>query len=146
MRSVAGDRRGAKAEVALISVFRAARIKPGIQVRIRNGFFCFVRNHVGHSVSAAAASGNAVRTGGLGFAAVGALVNVSDKRPLDVGSVERLTGVEAAELGTEPALTHVRGSQEQIHAVGISRQSAAGELGGDGRRNPAIPKPRSLGA
>jgi hypothetical protein len=107
VRAVGSDLCGAKAEVALIGVFLPARIEPGIQVRIRNGFFCLMRNYIGHSVSSAAASGNAVRASGLGFAAVGALVNVSDEGPLNVGAVQRLTSVEAAELGAESALFDV---------------------------------------
>src|SRR6266404_8064008 len=37
---------GAEVEVALVAIFLAVCIKPGIQVRIRNGFFLFMRKDV----------------------------------------------------------------------------------------------------
>src|SRR5437764_245254 len=100
--------RGTEFEVALVGIFVAGGVKPGIEVGIGDGFFGFVRNDVDHAIRAAHARGRAVGTGALDFAARGALISVADKRPLDIGSVERLMCVETAELAAEPALRDVR--------------------------------------
>src|SRR5579864_3490490 len=97
--AVARRLRGAELEVALVGIFLAAGIKPGIQVRISDGFFRFVGHDVGHAISSAYARGRAVRTSSLDFTGVGALLGVADKRPLDIGAVQGLMSVEAAELG-----------------------------------------------
>src|SRR5258708_1315346 len=61
-------------EVALVAIFLAAGVKPGVQVRIGDGFFQFVRNNVRHAVNAALSGGSAVGAGALYFAAGGAAV------------------------------------------------------------------------
>src|SRR6185437_9958060 len=112
-------------EVALVRVFIAAGIEPCIEIRISDGFFCFVCHHIGHAIRAAHARCRAVGTGGLDFAAAGALVSVANECPLDIGSVDSLMGVETAELGAESALFDVRGGCKDIDAVRIGRQMAS---------------------
>ena len=121
LRTVGSGLRRAELEVALVGIFVAAGVKPGIQVRIRDGFFSLVGDDIAHAVSAAHASRRAVGAGALDFAAAGALVSVADECPLDVGAIDRLMGMEAAELSAESALFDIRRSQEQVNAVRISR-------------------------
>src|ERR1044071_1097648 len=45
--------RWAEFEVALVRVFIAGGVKPGIEIRISDGFFGFVRDLVGHAARAA---------------------------------------------------------------------------------------------
>src|SRR5579864_3354057 len=40
-------------EVALVRILIAGRVKPGIEIRIGDSFFCFMSNYVAHSVRAA---------------------------------------------------------------------------------------------
>src|SRR5260221_5115477 len=137
---------GAKFEVALVGIFLAGRVKPGVQIGISDRFFSFVRNDIDHSVRAAHTRCRAVRTGSLDFAAGGTLVSVADKCPLDIGSVERLMGVESTELRAESTLFDVGRGRKYIHTVGISRQSAAGQLSRDRCGNLSVPEPCSLRA
>ena len=53
-RSAGG--RGAEVEVALIGIFLAAGVKPGVQVRIRDGLKLLVREDVNQAICAAHAS------------------------------------------------------------------------------------------
>src|SRR5882672_2693572 len=53
MCAIAGYRRRTKLKVALIGIFLAAGVKPGIQVRIGDCFFTLVSNDVDHPVRAA---------------------------------------------------------------------------------------------
>ena len=92
---------GAEVEIALVGVFLAAGIKPGVQIRIRDGFFQFMGDHVGHAVNAADVGCRAVRTSSLDFAAGGAAIHVADERVLDVGTAQSRARVEAAVLCAE---------------------------------------------
>src|SRR5579859_3631735 len=96
-------------EVALVRVFVAGGVKPGIEIGIGDGFFGFMRDHVDHAIGAANTRCRAVGTGALDFTTGGALVSVADESPLNGGPVDRLMCVETAELVAEPALFYVRG-------------------------------------
>src|SRR5882672_2917802 len=125
--AIAGYRRRTKLEVALVGVFLAAGVKPGIQVRIGDGFFGFVRDYVGHAVRAAYACSWAIGAGELGFAAVRALVHVADEGIFNVCSTDGGTGMETAVGAAEAgALFYVRRGQDEVNAVGIQRQVMAG--------------------
>src|SRR6185312_12571132 len=137
MGAVAGNRRRPKLEVALVRVFIAAGIKPGVQVWIGDGFFGLVRDHVSHAVLAAYARGRAVGAGELRFTAVGALVNVTDESILNVraadGGMGMETAVGAAEAG---ALFYVRGGQDKIDSAGVQWQVMASMCAHDGGQIP----------
>ncbi len=83
-------------EVAFVGIFLAAGVKPGIQVRVGDSFFGFVRDHVAHAVRAAYANRGAVGAGGLNFATIRALIHVSYESVLDIRSANGRVGVEAA--------------------------------------------------
>ena len=114
---------GAKGEVALVGVFLAAGIKPGIQVRVGDGFKLFVREDVDHAIRAAHTRGRAVGTGGLDFTGALAAVRVADECILNVSAIERRMGMEAAILGAESGrFVDVGGAEYEIHAPGIGGQ------------------------
>ena len=118
----------AEIEIALIGVFLAAGIKPGIQVGIGNGFFQFVRHGVGHAISAAHISGRTVRAGALDLATRGTAVHVADERIFNVHAAQGGVRMPAAVLGAESrGLTDARGGQHEVHAVGITRQGPAAD-------------------
>src|SRR5205807_4113127 len=85
LRAVSGPLSDAEIEVALVSIFLAATIEPGIQVRIGNGFFNFMRQSVGHAIRAAVSIG---RRRELDFAAGRALIHVTYERPFDVCAID----------------------------------------------------------
>src|SRR5579859_1142828 len=104
-RAVAGSLSDAEIEIALISVFLAAAVEPCVQIRVGDGFFNFMRQRIGHAICAAISVG----TGGLDFAAGGALIHVTHECPFDVLAIEGLSGMEPAELGAEAPFFNVRG-------------------------------------
>src|SRR5579859_6339502 len=116
---------GAEVEVALVAVFIAAAIEPGIEVGIGNGFFLFVRQNVDESIRATHAGSRAVGAGCLNGAGGLAAVGVADKGPLDVLAAESLMSVEAAELRAEALFAHSGISNDHVQAVGIGGQSIA---------------------
>src|ERR1041385_7946784 len=145
MGAIAGNRRGTELEVALVRVFVAAGIKLGVQIGISDGFFGFVSDHIGHAVRAAYARGWAVGAGGLGFATIGALVNVSDEGIFNIGTADCRVGVESAVSAAKTrALFYVRGSQNQIDSIGIQWEVMAG-MGADNGCKVPIAKTRALG-
>src|SRR5690242_13794629 len=79
LRTVRCCLRRAKLEVALVGVFVAACVEPGVEVRIGDSFFGLVGDHVGHAVGSANSGSWAVGAGGLRFAAIRALVHVADE-------------------------------------------------------------------
>src|SRR5437764_1096572 len=87
---------GAEFEIALIGIFIAAGVKPGIQIRVSDGFFGFMCDHVAHAIRAAYAHGGAVGPGGLDFASAGALVNIADEGIFNVRAANGCVGVESA--------------------------------------------------
>src|ERR1041385_4790896 len=117
--------RGTDLEVALVGIFVAAGVKPGIQVRIGDGFFRLVGENVRDAVHAASARSRAIRAGRLDFAAVGALVHVADVSVLNVRAVNRSVGVEAA-IGPAEArsFAYVRRRENDVNAVGIIWQTS----------------------
>ena len=118
----------AEVEVALVGIFLAAGVKPGVQVRIRDGLKLLVREHVDQAVCAAHAGCRAVGAGRLNFATAGAAIRIADKGVFDIDAAECGMGMETAVLGAEAgSFIDVGGSQHHIYAVGICRQGAAVE-------------------
>ena len=85
-----------KLEVALIGIFIAAGIKPGIEVRIGDGFFSFVRDSV--RMPSAPPTPVAGLSGPVGWVSqpLGQLVNVADEGIFDVRAADGGMRVEAA--------------------------------------------------
>src|SRR5215831_8100900 len=93
LRTIACSGCGTEAEVALIRIFLSGVVEPGIQIRIGDGLFGFMPNHVGHAVRATVV----VRCCGLRFATPGALVRVADECPLAIGAIQGWASVDPAE-------------------------------------------------
>ena len=97
-----------------------------------------------HAVRAATCTRAAVGAGALDFAAGWALVSVADESPFDIGAIECLMCMESAELRAESTLIDIRRRQKQVHAIGISRQSPARKLRGNGRGNLTVSQSGAL--
>ena len=110
---------GAEIEIALIGIFFTAGVKPGVQVRICDGFFAFVGHDIDHAIRAANTGCRAIGTRGLGFAATGAAIRVTDKCVLNVCAAQGSVSMETAILGAESrSLIDIRGREHHIYAIG----------------------------
>src|SRR5262249_41032578 len=101
LRSVGCGLCRAEIEVALVGIFFASTIKPGIQVRIRDRFLAFMGNHVGHAIRAAYTGRRTIGSSGLSFAARGTAVRVADEGVFDVRAIQSRARMKAAVLGAE---------------------------------------------
>src|SRR5262249_10630874 len=129
LRTLACSGCGTEAEVALIRIFLSGVVEPGIQIRIGDGLFGFMSNHVGHAVRATVV----VQYWGLRFVTPRALVHVADERAFNTDSSQGLESVESAERTAESVLFDVGRGQKQIDAIRIGGQISRCKVTGNGR-------------
>ena len=82
---------------ALIRVFRALTVKPGVEIRIAGGLFQFMGHNGQHTIR----SGIAIGPNRLRFARTGAAIRVAYKCELDVEPGDGSVRMPAAILGAK---------------------------------------------
>ena len=93
---------GTKLEVALVRIFIAAGIEPGIEIRIGDGFFSLMGNGVDHAIGPADVGRRTIGTSALSLTARRAFVHVADEGVLDVRAVDGGMSMEPAVGAAEP--------------------------------------------